>query len=145
MSADLPPDQLERLRGSGTVFIAEDFDAVYEDEPIEDLAEVELPSPLPEGNWIPFTASAGERFPIDYVPADPRYLGHWEGIVEGRGAFFEQGPGWNDLEEAAAWGRERTGRVLVRLGIGDPIHYSAGTEGFDDPDVRPWPPPKPSS
>jgi hypothetical protein len=55
------------------------------------------------------------------------------------------------FEDAIAWGRERSPRVLVRLGAGDETHYSAGEKLLtrdlpedSGPDVRSyatWPPP----
>lgn len=50
---------------------------------------------------------------IDGVPT--RYEGHWEAAPEARPALLERGPGWKTADEAVAWGRERTGRVYIRL------------------------------
>jgi hypothetical protein len=54
----------------------------------------------------------------------PRFTGHWD-----RGEppeILEQGPGWDDLHDAVAWGNERAPRVLVRLGGTEDTIYSAG-------------------
>ncbi len=42
---------------------------------------------------------------------------------------LEQGPGWDDIEEAIRWGRERAPKVFVRIGG---KAYSAGEEDPDD-------------
>jgi hypothetical protein len=139
VTQDLPAEKLAELRGTGTVFIAEDFEDVHVPSPPPPFE----PPSLPTGNWVvPYTAPLGEDTEREWVPADPRFYGHWEGTIDGHPAHFEQGPGWNDVEDAIAWGRARTSRVLVRLGLGDPKHYSAGEERLTDPKttVLPWPP-----
>lgn len=71
-----------------------------------------------------------ERLGIVYLarsdPAHdtPRFTGYWD-----RGEppeVLEQGPGWDDLHDAVAWGNERAPRVLVRLGGTEDTIYSAG-------------------
>ena len=57
-------------------------------------------------------------------PNGPTYTGYWD-----RGdppEMLEQGPGWDDVEEAIAWARERAPHVLVRVGSDDTTIYSAG-------------------
>jgi hypothetical protein len=145
VSRDLPAGQLASLRGEGAVYIAEAFDAVYtypETGPDDAPGEPETPPPS-DGNWIlPIAVSTGVETEPEWVVDDPRFFGHWEGVIDGRPTFFEQGPGWNEVEDAVAWGRERSRRVLVRFGLGDPVHYSAGEEPFEPGDIviRPWPP-----
>jgi hypothetical protein len=54
----------------------------------------------------------------------PRFTGYWD-----RGdppELLEEGPGWDDLHDAVAWGKARAPRVLVRLGATDDTIYSAG-------------------
>jgi hypothetical protein len=54
----------------------------------------------------------------------PRFTGYWE---RGEPAEMrEQGPGWDDLHDAVAWGKARAPRVLVRLGATEDTIYSAG-------------------
>jgi hypothetical protein len=70
-----------------------------------------------------------EPFGIVYIaaalqPNARRFTGYWD-----RGnppEILEHGPGWDDVEEAIAWARERAPRVLVRLGDDDAAIYSAG-------------------
>jgi hypothetical protein len=76
------------------------------------------------------------------VRGPTRYYGHWE--AENRGGVLEQGPGWDDVEEAIVWGRARAPVVLLRLGTQAPqTHFSAGhkePEGIPPPGgLRPWP------
>jgi hypothetical protein len=52
------------------------------------------------------------------------FIGHWE--AEDPPQNLEAGPGWDDVEEAVAWGRERALKVLVRLGATEDSIYSAG-------------------
>jgi hypothetical protein len=74
--------------------------------------------------------SALERLGIVYIARSyppwnkPRFTGHWD-----RGEppeMLEQGPGWDDLHDAVAWGTARAPRVLVRLGATEDTIYSAG-------------------
>jgi len=60
--------------------------------------------------------------------------------------MLEQGPGWADVEDAIAWGRQRADRVVVRLGSDKTSIYSAGdvrltryADGTGDP-YPVWPP-----
>lgn len=60
------------------------------------------------------------------LPNGPGYTGYWD-----RGEppeMLEDGPGWNDVEEAVAWGRARAPRVLLRLGADESSIYSAGEQ-----------------
>ena len=62
------------------------------------------------------------------VPGPTRFCGHWESGNPADGVL-EQGPGWDDIEDAIAWGRERAPVVLLRVGETEPqVHYSAGEE-----------------
>ena len=57
-------------------------------------------------------------------PGDLAFTGYWD-----RGdppEVLEQGPGWDDVEEAVAWGRARAPKVVLRLGATDDTIYSAG-------------------
>jgi HEAT repeat protein len=58
------------------------------------------------------------------IPDEPRYRGHVESELP-TPHLIEDGPGWNDVEEAISWARERAPEVLVRLGV--ETTYSAGT------------------
>ena len=76
------------------------------------------------------------------VPGPTRYYGHWE--ADDREGLLEQGPGWDDVEEAIAWGRARAPVVLLRLGRNVPQrHFSAGEkapEGIRPPGgIERWP------
>lgn len=77
------------------------------------------------------------------LPGPTRYYGHWE--AERAGGVIEQGPGWNDVEEAVAWGIARAPTVLLRLGASEPqTHYWAGErkpQGIPPPGaMRRWAP-----
>jgi len=55
-----------------------------------------------------------------------RYTGHWEdGKVPVR--ILEEGPGWDDPDDAVVWGRARAPIVLIRTGPDETSIYSAGT------------------
>ncbi|HYZ76397.1 MAG TPA: hypothetical protein VE596_03390 [Gaiellaceae bacterium] len=57
-----------------------------------------------------------------------RFYGHWESGNPADGVL-DEGPGWDEIEAAIAWGRERAPVVLLRLGeTGPQAHYSAGEE-----------------
>jgi hypothetical protein len=81
---------------------------------------------------IVYIADLGE----DGWPKDSggRYVGHWD---DGRepAQILEDGPGWDDAEEAISWGRERAPKVFVRVG---PQVYSAGDEDPEDESVVRW-------
>lgn len=104
MTADLPLEERERLRGTGIVYIAE--------KDREDSR---------------------------------RFTGYWESERDGRSFFVEQGPEWDDPNEAVTWARERAPRVVVRLGIGfgNIRFFTAGdirVEGDEHEPVLSWPP-----
>jgi hypothetical protein len=66
--------------------------------------------------------------PRGYWPRDPRgpeYVGHWE-HEEPSPHMVEEGPGWDDIDEAIAWGRARAPLVIVQLGSSEEDTYSAG-------------------
>ena len=74
--------------------------------------------------------TAVERLGIVYiarnypVEGSLRFTGYWD-----RGdppELLEDGPGWDDLHDAVAWGKARAPRVLVRLGATEDTIYSAG-------------------
>ncbi len=70
-----------------------------------------------------------ERFGIVYIAPAPdpdthTFSGYWDRSDPPE--ILEQGPGWDDVEEAIAWGRERAPRVMVRLGQDETSIYSAG-------------------
>jgi hypothetical protein len=54
----------------------------------------------------------------------PRFNGYWDRSEPPE--MLEQGPGWDDLHDAVAWGNERAPRVMVRLGTTEDTIYSAG-------------------
>lgn len=71
-----------------------------------------------------------------------RYSASWQPDPEASsGTFYsEDGPGWNDVEGAVAWGRRRAPVVYVRLGDGWRDWYNAGE--LDDrqrPPTKRWP------
>jgi hypothetical protein len=77
---------------------------------------------------------------IAFVDSDPdqRLEGHWEAIS---GELLELGPGWDRVDDAIAWGRERAPVVLV---FKDGQHYSAGDipdmgDASDPTPYAPWP------
>ena len=75
----------------------------------------------------------------------PAFTGYWIAAINPP-EMLEQGPGWDDVEEAVAWGRERAPRVVVRLGRDESSIYSAGEirlTRFSDGtgrDYPEWPP-----
>jgi hypothetical protein len=70
-------------------------------------------------------------------PGEPEYSGHWE-HEEPEPHMVEDGPGWEDVEDAIAWGRERAARVFVNLTGKPGGFYSAGEER--ESSVPGWPP-----
>jgi hypothetical protein len=54
----------------------------------------------------------------------PRFTGYWDRVDPPE--LLEQGPGWDDLHDAVAWGNARAPRVVVRLGATEDTIYSAG-------------------
>jgi hypothetical protein len=71
-----------------------------------------------------------------------RFEGSWQPDADADPETFysEDGPGWNDVEEAIRWGRRRAPIVYVRLGPGWTEWFNAGEEddGGRDPTPR-WP------
>jgi hypothetical protein len=55
---------------------------------------------------------------------NPRFTGYWDRWDPPE--MLEQGPGWDDLHDAVAWGNARAPRVVVRLGATEDAIYSAG-------------------
>jgi hypothetical protein len=54
----------------------------------------------------------------------PRFVGYWDsGEPPG---LIENGPGWDEVEDAIRWGRERAPAVLLRLGADEDSIYSVG-------------------
>ena len=71
----------------------------------------------------------------------PRYTGYWDAADywerdKTPPACLEDGPGWDVVEEAIKWGRERATIVLVRLRN---THYTAGDEVARDEEDQPLP------
>jgi hypothetical protein len=62
-----------------------------------------------------------------------QYIGHWESSEPHR--LLENGPGWDDPEEAVGWARERARLVFVR--IRDET-FSAGEDDPEDEVVLRW-------
>ncbi len=62
-----------------------------------------------------------------------RYRASWQPSTDGpaRTFSFEDGPGWNDIEEAITWARHRAPIVCVRLGQGLSEIYDAGDRDGD--------------
>lgn len=57
-----------------------------------------------------------------------RYTASWQPNPDGPAEtfYYEDGPGWNDVEGAIKWGRQRAPIVYVRLGEGWSDVYNAG-------------------
>jgi hypothetical protein len=76
----------------------------------------------------------------------PRFDGHWEARRHGSPIFVEHGPGWEDPNDAVAWGRDRAPRIVVRTGSGPDVrHFTAGDVDLDSDQDYPsgypkWPP-----
>jgi hypothetical protein len=83
---------------------------------------------------IVYIAAWPEQWLQDWADDTPRYHGHWESGTD-PAQMLEDGPGWDDPEEAIRWGRERASLVSIR--IGETI-YSAGDEDFEDEVVPRW-------
>ena len=70
-------------------------------------------------------------------PPEPRYLGHWK-----RDDYFTNGPGWDSVEQAIAWARQRAPIVLLMTGTASELrHWSAGVEKverYGDETVVEW-------
>lgn len=99
-----------------------------------------------------------ERLPIVYIddldsrpawtrnPREPR----WDATCDDDVGGVERA-GFDDVDDAIAWGRERAEIVLVRLGPTEDEAYSAGSRqathelpergGTDLTPFAPWPPP----
>jgi hypothetical protein len=71
-----------------------------------------------------------------------RYTASWQPEPDAPAETFysEDGPGWNDVEQAVAWGRQHAPIVYVRLGEGLSEIYNAGErdDGRRNPTGR-WP------
>jgi hypothetical protein len=75
------------------------------------------------------------------IPGAHLFEGHWEHIAA---RDFEDGPGWDSLDEAILWGRERAPEVILRIGRVEPqVHFSAGLVNLaarTDYPLPDWPP-----
>jgi len=79
--------------------------------------------------------STGTVF-IAWHPGEETYEGYWDSMPEGGPVLLEQMAETRSLNEAVEWGRQRTGRVLIRpqsdpgeyywAGVGDPQDGDAG-------------------
>lgn len=58
---------------------------------------------------------------------DTQFYGHCE-IDHGGVMTKIDGPGWDNPEEAVAWGRAHASIVIFRIGPTPQQHYSAGSE-----------------
>jgi hypothetical protein len=73
------------------------------------------------------------------------WFGYWDIEPDGAPRHLEDGPRWQRPEDAVAWGRERTPRVLIRLdevggywwaGIGPPPREAqSDIEGVFEPEI----------
>ena len=73
--------------------------------------------------------------PDGWPPTPYPYEGHWESPDPQGRLSIEEGPGWDDPEEAIKWGRERAAKVFVRMGT---VTYSAGDDDQADEVVPRW-------
>ena len=100
------------------------------------------PRPGPQAHGVAYIA----EWTTDWRDRDPQlplFASHWEsGNPDG---LFVDGPGWDSLDSAIAWGRERAPEVYVRVGRTAPqVYFSAGainggpTHG--DERIPNWPP-----
>ena len=72
----------------------------------------------------------------EFVDAEPHlYYGHWESTAADEPGVLEQGPGWDDIEDAIQWGRDRAPEVYVRVAGKT---YSAGVQDPDGEPVTRW-------
>jgi hypothetical protein len=70
-------------------------------------------------------------------PDGEHYDVYWDSLPEEEPPFaIEQGPRTRSLDEAVAWGRERTPRVLVRPQLDTGEYYWAGAEEPTGTDAR---------
>jgi hypothetical protein len=69
-------------------------------------------------------------------PGEARYHGYWDIYTEPDDPDeIEDGPGWDDAEEAIKWSRERAPLVIVRV---DNQQFSAGEEDPPGEYVMRW-------
>jgi hypothetical protein len=73
-------------------------------------------------------------YPEEWPDPPSRFSGYWDSGFEPY-RMLEDGPGWDDPDEAIRWGRERAPMVFIR--IGGQI-YSAGEEDPKDEPVVRW-------
>jgi hypothetical protein len=73
-------------------------------------------------------------YPKFWPDPPSRFSGYWDSGVEPY-RMLEEGPGWDDPDEAIRWGRERAPMVFIRLGSQT---YSAGEEDAKDGPVVRW-------
>ena len=83
---------------------------------------------------IVYIAGWPEQWLEEWADDTPRFHGYWDSGTE-PGQMLEDGPGWDDAEEAIRWGRERAPKVVVRIGS---QHYSAGEEDPEGEGVPRW-------
>jgi cytidine deaminase len=79
---------------------------------------------------------------FSYDRSHREFIGHWESSGHEGSTIVEDGPGWDDVEDAIAWGRARAPRVMVRLGASEDTIYSAGETKlmrFSDGTGEPYP------
>ena len=83
---------------------------------------------------IVYIADWPEQWLEEWEFDTPRYNGYWDSGTE-PAKMLEDGPGWDDVEEAIRWGCERAPLVSVRIGT---TIYSAGDEDFVDEILPRW-------
>ena len=65
------------------------------------------------------------RRPQDAAVYSPHYMCHWEGPADEPG-LLEDGPNFDDLDDALAWARCRADNIIVRPSWDPGEHYWAG-------------------
>jgi hypothetical protein len=63
---------------------------------------------------------------IAWEPDEEAYFGYWDSLPDGPPAPIEAMPPSDWLEEAVAWGRKRTARVLIRPASHPDKYFWAG-------------------
>jgi hypothetical protein len=77
------------------------------------------------------------------LEGEPRFFGHCE-IYASKDVVFEEGPGWDNVDDALAWARKRAPVVILRIGSDEQQIYSAGDRDPTDEPLPRWPGPTPS-
>lgn len=71
------------------------------------------------------------------LEGQPRFFGHCE-IYRSGSVVFEEGPGWDNVDDAVSWARARAPIVILRIGSEQQDIYSAGDRDPTDEALPRW-------